>query len=147
MPKHNKPRFSPKEILRPLKHKFKPHEAGFYKKHPEFSFKHYQHNHKKYSAKCIIDYQDFHIMFERLKSMSQLKWKDIKHTHMFHFHPIEWGKTSEPKGFKLIPSDLNEAPAWQFKSFKECRMIGFFNQDNVFELVWVDRDHGIYPHK
>ena len=88
-------------------------------------------------------------MFERLKSMSALKWKDIrKGVKTFHFHPIDdWEDTSEPNGFKGFPLEIRDFPTWQFKNFGECRFIGFFNADNIFELVWIDRYHKVYPHK
>jgi len=141
-------KFSTKEHSQSFKNEFAPSKAAFYDKNPAFSFVHYQHHHKQYSAKHIIDYKDFHIMFERLQAMSQLKWKDIINTpQMYHCHPINWSKTPEVHGFNLLPPALNEAPPWQFKSFKECRIIGFFNQNSVFELVWIDRDHKACPRK
>jgi hypothetical protein len=148
MPKSGKFLFFTKEPLKKIKHKFKPKEAGFYNRYPGFSFKHYEHNHRTYSVKCICDINDFYTMFEKLRSMSGFKWKDIKPaSHTFHFHPIEWKETTEPQGFKHLPIELREFPPWQFKLFKECRAIGFFNQDNIFELVWIDREHKIYPHQ
>jgi hypothetical protein len=144
-PKSGKPRFFAQEIPKTTENKFVPKEVGFYNRYPEFSFKHYEHTHRKYSVQCITNLKDFHVMFEKLKSMSQLKWKEIKiASHMYHFHPIEWEETSEPKGFKNLPAELIESPAWQFKLFKECRAVGFFNQDNIFELVWIDKEHKIY---
>jgi hypothetical protein len=144
----NKLKFSTKEHRRPLKNEFAPNPAAFYDKKPKFSFTHYQHDHKDYSVKYIKEYKDFHTMFERLKAMSQFQWKDIiKSPQVFHFHPIEWAQTSEANGFRLSPAELNEVPAWQFKSFKECRIIGFFNNKSIFELIWIDRDHKVYPQK
>lgn len=143
-----KPKFATQSLTKIQSNKFAPSDAGFHKRNPEFSFTHYQHDHKEYSSVCIIDCGDFHTMFDRLKRMSQLTWQEIINaSHMYHFHPIEWNKTSERHGFKLAPKELNEAPAWQFKSFRECRIIGFFNSKNIFELVWIDRDHQVYPQK
>lgn len=145
--KGNKFQFLPQEPKKARKNKFVPTIPGFYNRNPEFSFKYYEHEHAKYSVQCIIDYRDFHIMFEKLKAMSQLKWRNIKQAaHVFHFHPIlNWKETSEPHGFKKLSLEMKEFPPWQFKLFKECRAVGFFNQDNIFELVWMDRDHEIYP--
>jgi hypothetical protein len=86
-------------------------------------------------------------MFERLKTMSGLKWRAIRDSSQFHFHPIEWEETSEPNGFKHLPPELKEFPPLQFKLFRECRVVGFFNQNNIFELVWIDRDHKVYPRR
>lgn len=146
MSQRTKPSFLPQEHTQSTKNKFATKEAAFYDKKPEFSFAYYQHSHKKYSAKHITDYRDFHTMFARLQSMSQFKWKDIiKAKQTYHCHPIHWERTPEVNGFKLIPPELNEAPSWQFKSFKECRIVGFFNKNSIFELVWIDRDHAVCP--
>ena len=148
MAKKNKPQFYATKHDTKLKNQFVTPKVGFYDEKPTFSFEHYQHAHQKYSAICIQECEDFHTMFDRLKSMSKLTWKDILEAqHIYHFHPVEWISTSERNGFKLMPSELNEVPAWQFKLFKECRIFGFFNQKNIFELVWIDRDHKVYPRK
>ena len=112
-------------------------EPAFYESFPMFSFQHYDHGHGDFSVCCINAIDDFHSMFERLQTMSQLKWKKIRSTaHMFHFHPIDWSDTSRPNGIPSLNAKFKEVPpVWQFKNFKECRIIGFFNQDNIFEIV------------
>src|SRR3990170_69944 len=115
----NKPRFSSQEPPITPEHKFKPIEAGYFNRYPEFSYRYYEHNHRKYSVTCMSNVQDFREMFEKIKSMSQLKWKDIKKSsQMFHFHPIEWRKTTEPHGFKNLPQELKDVAALQFKVFR-----------------------------
>lgn len=146
----NKFKFSPRQPKKTKKNKFVPTTPGFYSRHPEFSFKHYEHEHAEYSAQCILNCGDFHVMFERLKAISQLEWKNIRQgdgARVFHFHPITWGETAEPHGFKKLPLEMREFPPWQFKLFAECRAVGFFNEDNIFELIWLDREHKIYPLK
>ena len=84
-------------------------------------------------------------MTERLKTLSSLRWKEIRLSGNYHFHDIEWKQSNEPKGFNT--SILKDFPALQFKLFQECRILGFFNQNNVFEIVWVDRHHKVYKRK
>lgn len=149
MAKKNRLQFAQSNLIPQSKNKFVPGEVGCNNRYPEFSYRFYSHNHKKYSCKCIDEVEEFHEMFERLKAMSGLKWYDIKKArHQYHFHEIEWHETSEPFGFsKDIPRTLQVYPACQFKLFKECRIIGFFNQNSIFEIVWIDRNHEVYPKK
>jgi len=85
-------------------------------------------------------------MFERLRRFSQTTWAKIKQApQAHHFHGIEWSETAEPHGFNNPL--LRAYPACQFKLFQECRVIGFFNSSNIFEIVWIDRHHKIYPRK
>lgn len=143
--KHKPPRFSYKKFLQPTKNVFVPSDVGYFERYPEFSFKHYASDHKKYSFRCIKTLDDFYEMFKRLKALSNLKWKDIKLAGNYHFHEIEWVHSSEPHGFNT--SVLKDFPALQFKLFQECRILGFFNRGNVFEIVWIDRHHKIYKRK
>lgn len=126
---------------------FETTKPAFYDYYPAYSFKYYEHNHRDYSAVHITQSSDFHEMFEKLNIMAQKKWKEmINSPKYFHFHRIKWESTAEPNGFKNL-NHKELPPAWQFKSFKECRMIGFFNSRNIFEVVWIDREHKVYPNK
>lgn len=150
MPKNIDPKsqFAFPESEKITVNKFTLKDPGFYSRHPEFSFKYYDHAHKEYSVICIGSHKDFHTMFERLKSMSQFKWKQIRAwTDTYHFHPVEWKESSEPGGFNKLPSNLRDFPAWQFKLYRECRAVGFFNPDNIFEVVWIDSKHKVYKRK
>lgn len=142
-----KPRFTYKETKEKSSNKFAIGKVGYYEKYPEFSFRYYDDNHKHYSVKCIVQIKDFYEAFNRFKSLSSLKWKDIAQSGSYHFHDIEWNETTEPKGFNNLPSVLRGYPACQFKLFKECRIIGFFNENNIFEIVWIDRNHQMYKKK
>ena len=145
----NKQSFTYREQTTSAKNQFKTTPPIFYQHHPAFSFKHYEHGHKRYSVKCIANVKDFYTIFERLRAMSQLKWKDIVDApDTYHFHIIEWKYSSEPSGFKHLSSEFKEEPtALQFKVFRECRAVGFFNTKNIFELIWIDRDHKVYRRK
>jgi hypothetical protein len=144
----NKNLFAAARFLNPSQNSFNTAEPGYNNRYPEFSFKYYAHTHRDYSFKCIVDIEDFHEMFDRLKAMSGLTWYAIKKAIQFHFHEIEWASSEEPNGFtNCLPSTLRSYPACQFKLFQECRIIGFFNSTNIFEIVWVDRHHQVYKRK
>ena len=123
-------------------------ETPLYNKTPVFSFKFYCHDHEKYSAKCFKNIKEFHRLFSTFKNMGSLKWKEIILDRDWHAHEITWTKTSEPSGFRNLPDEVKNFPPFQFKAFiEDCRIIGFFNRDNVFEIVWFDRYHNVYPFK
>jgi hypothetical protein len=147
MGKHNqgKSQNTFKEILAEEKNKrnrFDGPKNGVDDKHPAFSFKHFELGHRKYSHKSIADVSEYHSLIEHLTGMSKLVWKEIKTAEQYHAHPIEWNETTEPHGFKNVM--LKEYPAFQFKAFKEARIIGFFNKENVYEIIWIDRLHEVY---
>ena len=127
------------------KNKFVEPRPGYNDIYPAFSFKHFDLKHKSYSHKAITRINEYYLMIEHLAKMSEYKWKDIKNSHQFHAHEIDWCKSSEPIGFNKYPDIVKNTPSFQFKIFKEARMIGFFNESNIFEIVWLDRSHQVCP--
>jgi hypothetical protein len=125
--------------------------AGFFRYHPFFSFKHYGQNTKDYLFDAFINKGEFLRFFDELRKMSEFIWEDIqiKHSKKYHFHPIGWHETAEPRGLNIPIRDsiAINGKDYQFKTFDDCRVVGFFNRDHVFEIVWIDRHHKVYPHK
>jgi hypothetical protein len=74
-----------------------------------------------------------------------MTWGQMMDASNYHAHPIEnWSVTSEPKGFQ------SHGPTEAGFQFAPCnkdglRIIGFFDKDNVFNLVWFDWKHEIIP--
>jgi hypothetical protein len=81
--------------------------------------------------------------------MSRDTWEIIftEKRGYYHVHEVDWSETDTKDGFIHIPKELQETPAYQFKVFDICRIVGFFNHHNVFKIVWIDRDHNTYPSK
>lgn len=129
------------------KNYFEEPKTGYDTHKPAFSFKHIETEDKElFSIRTIEHKKDFYSLVEHLKGFSDLTWGEIKRNpRQFHAHDIDWNQSSH-KGKKL-PLVFTKFPAFQFKAFKECRIIGFFNDKNIFEIVWVDRDHVIYKEK
>ena len=91
-----------------------------------------------------IKTKDYGVLFENLKKMSQKTWREIKAEPLWHMHEVKWLATTKPDGFSHLLEPYKNYPVWQFKAVKEKRIFGFFNSDNVFEIVWLDYDHEIY---
>ena len=130
-------------------YKILPPHIGYYKKFPAFSFKYYMDKDKDLSFLRITDCSNFHTMFSNFHKMSKLLWQEIKKAEQFHAHEI----LDESKIPGRIKSHLNKIGAedlmpFQFKAFNEKRIVGFFNSEDVFEIVCCDFLHEIYqrPH-
>jgi hypothetical protein len=111
---------------------------------PSFSFGCFDESHSTFSTDAINDASEWKLFFKHLKSMDSQTWGEIKAAHQFHAHEIVWKDTTHPAGFIHLNTSLREYPAFQFKAFKEGRVIGFF-MHGVFQIVWLDRYHTLYP--
>jgi len=78
--------------------------------------------------------------------MSQHTWQEIfgNLKKFFRAHEVNWSETTQKHGFSHLGRVLSDCPVYQFEIFAECRVFGFFNPDNVFKIVWIDRNHEIY---
>lgn len=112
---------------------------------PIFSFQYFEHKHKHTRLRGISEIKDFYWLFERLQALSNITWLQMEQDKEYHAHPIEdWSRTRQKNNFKHLGNVVSDFPAFQFKPFKECRIIGFF-KGAVFHIVWIDRKHWLYP--
>jgi len=62
------------------------------------------------------------------------------------WHPINWDETSEVNGFTQLPESLRQQRAYQFSvSQTEYGRVHGFLIDRTFFVVWLDRNHSLYP--
>jgi hypothetical protein len=113
-----------------------------------FSFKYYQDSHNKFSCKDKgLTY--WQTLIDRLRNLSGLSVQDLLqfHNKTLRFHPIKWKETSE-QGFGFPNEEQLVDIPYQFSlsSNEHGRVHGFFI-DEVFYIVWLDRDHLLYPAK
>ncbi|MCL5771310.1 MAG: hypothetical protein M1479_03435 [Actinobacteria bacterium] len=136
----------------PTKHesqyKFVKSKPAYREKKPVFAFNYYLCDSKNCSFESIKSIKSFHILFKNLKGMSSLTWQKIKDSHQYHAHEINWTKKDIPKDIKQLQyiDEIKDLSLFQFKAFdiKETRILGLFNHDCIFEIVGLDKDHGIY---
>ena len=124
-------------------YKFVKTECGYAKLYLIFRFSRYCHTsyftelHSKESS-CSL-----YAFFTALKKISSLTWQQIKtNPRMFHFHEIP--------GDKAIYSEVKireDTLLIQMKltGDKESRLVGFFDEENIFNVVAYDYNHKIYP--
>jgi hypothetical protein len=125
-----------------------PSPATFYTYHPYFSFRYYHRQSDKFSVENLKSMKEIKVLFNKLHELSQYTWKEIfDKADLYHVHKVDWSATEYKKGFSHLPDEIKESPVYQFKVFKECRILGLFNKDNVFKIVWIDRNHIVYKRK
>lgn len=135
-------------VKKPSKFEIPVGKVNFYEVHPFFSFKHYHIKHNKYTFNRF-EKNDFHTLVENIHKMSQYTWKEILQVNkkFFHAHPVNWNDTNAKEGFVHLNPELRGYPVYQFAISHKGRIFGFINNHNVFEIVWVDRDHDISPNE
>lgn len=112
-----------------------------------FSFEHFDPSDTEL---CPPTFQEHYTqtLMERLKALSGWTLKEFMNSHSrsLRAHLHDWQKTARPYGFSLLNEQLRSIPAWQFQLSKDehGRVHGFFI-GNTFYIVWLDRDHKLYP--
>lgn len=114
-----------------------------------FSFQHFDSSDEEV---CPPTFQPHYTqtLMERLKALSSWTLKEFMNSHSksIRAHLHNWERTARPRGFHHLNEQLRACPAWQFQLSKSehGRVHGFFI-DSTFYIVWLDRDHKIYPDK
>lgn len=114
---------------------------------PVFSFTNYctdKLNAKYFNKNAICKKEEFINFFLGLRDFSQCKWKDIKTHHQFHYHEIDDDKNINSK---LSIDETIPLVQFKFPGDKESRVIGFFDSNNIFNIVLYDYSHQIYKRK
>lgn len=121
-----------------------------------FSFMHFDfdNNQDKFSLNLIPDAEYPSKLIAHLKGVSTLTYKDFvgNHSKALRAHSIKWHETSCAGGFAHMNEQLKPDVAHYFCISKgekkheggNGRVIGFFT-DSVFNVVWLDPQHNLYP--
>lgn len=125
-----------------VKYKFAKKGCGYDSLHPSFGFRYFTHTSyftEQNSKEPFCSLYDF---FSALQKVSSLTWREIKtKPKMFHFHEIPGDKAIyneiKIKDTLLIQMKLT--------GDRESRVVGFFDESNVFNIVAYDYNHNIYP--
>lgn len=129
-------------------YKFVKSKPAYRKKKPTFAFNYYLCDSKECSLELIKSINSLYIFFRKLKGMSSLTWQKIIESYQYHAHEINWSEKNIPNDIKKLQNieKIKDLSLFQFKAFdlEDTRIIGLFNYDCVFEIIGVDRYHGIY---
>ncbi len=112
-----------------------------------FSFKYLDGDHDKFSyAPYNTEY--FCEVLKRVKDISG--WTKLEllsnRSSSLRAHPIEWTTTSEANGFNFPKHEEIVDTPYQFavSGNEHGRVHGFFIY-NTFYVVWLDKNHKLYP--
>lgn len=106
-----------------------------------------------------VDHAWFLSVLDRLRSLGELEidsvLRDYSVANSYRFHPINWAAKNIPvnkSDLDWISQDYrdndDEFPLMQFMiSTGKGRIIGFFDENNVFQLVLLDPLHNMQPSK
>lgn len=112
-----------------------------------FSLKYLDNNSEKFLYTSHTgDY--FCEVLDRIKNLSSLTKQELlsNRSSTLRTHPIDWKKTSMPKGFGFPKHEEIVDVPYQFavSGNEHGRIHGFFIS-NTFYIVWLDKDHSLYP--
>jgi hypothetical protein len=112
-----------------------------------FSFGHLDFSNEKFSlGRCEEGYLSK--LLERLKVLSQMTSGQFvgSHARAYRSHPIDFGQSSERRGFPISTEQFQGAPPWQFQleTSVHGRVHGILVR-NTFYVVWLDPAHLLFP--
>lgn len=118
--------------------------------YPKFCFKYYMSDDRKLSFKCIRDVNKFYLLFKNLKKYCCITWEQIISNSNYHAHDVTWTLDTLPDAIKKLQNNpkIIDNPLLQFNPFTKNdseRIIGFFDNDNIFQVLGIDKEHNIYP--
>lgn len=115
-----------------------------------FSFKYLDFNNEKFNIEKTSE-NYFISVVEKLKNLSTFNKKELlnNHSKALRFHQIDFKDDSVSEDFFGIPKEdeIVDIPyQFQISSNEHGRVHGFFI-NNIFYIVWFDRNHNLYPSK
>ncbi|MEZ5357459.1 MAG: hypothetical protein R3F48_01420 [Candidatus Zixiibacteriota bacterium] len=115
----------------------------YHQQKPVFSFLDCDLQNKEYKPGNITNDKIWHKFIQRLTNLSNLTWGEIERFHDYHAHPFSWNQASVNCHTKCF----HDYPPYQFAIDRQPRIIGFFDRDSIFHIVWFDKDHTVFPGK
>lgn len=129
------------------KYKFAKKGCGYDTLYPGFGFMYFKHTSyftEQNAKEPLCNLYDF---FSALQKISTLTWREIKQKpKMFHFHEIPGDKAIYNE-IKFKETVIKDTLLIQMKlpGDRESRIVGFFDEANIFNIVAYDYNHNIYP--
>lgn len=121
----------------------KPVNSGYHDLNPTFSFKNFIESDKYFSEEHSNEKRNsLYNFFKSLEAFSSYTWGYMKqHPEIFHFHPFE--------NELNVLNEYKDAALDQFKvpGLKHGRFIGFFDNNNIFNILLYDSQHKGDPRK
>lgn len=113
---------------------------GYNQLYPKFSFVRYIENNEYFSEEHANEERhSLYNFFKCIREFSKLTWGEIKQNpKIFHCHAVT-------KNISIL-AEYDPVDLTQFKipGLKEGRFVGFFDEENVFNILLYDSQHNIY---
>ena len=114
---------------------------GYNELYPVFSFAHFKES-NLFCPEMIQEKSEFCNFFVNMAKFSVQKWKDIKaNPRIFHFHEIDDDKNINAR---LMIDEKIVIVQFKIPGEKQSRIVGYFDNENVFNIVAYDYNHKIY---
>lgn len=87
-------------------------------------------------------------LMQRLRDLSSWTVKAFtsRQDKAIRNHAHDWRRTSRPNGFGHLNEQFRAIPGWQFCiSANEHGRVHGLIIDDTFYVIWLDRDHKLYP--
>ena len=107
---------------------------------PKFSFQ-YLDSHPDYSFEACND-ELLSQFVKKLRKLSQLTWRQI---HQAPKHGLGSEIIPRPALKRPPPKHITEdVKILAFRCFGKNPMVGYRDDDGVFHIIWLDRNHSLY---
>ncbi|HEY8579644.1 MAG TPA: hypothetical protein VIL72_07150 [Beijerinckiaceae bacterium] len=133
--------------------KLRPEIGGAIRKPPlpdpelRFSFKLFDHTDEEMCPRTFSDGYTQALM-RRLRDLSSWTVRQFttRPDKSVRNHSHEWSKTDRPEGFGALNEHYQAYSGWQFciTANEHGRVHGIII-DDTFYVIWLDRDHRLYP--
>jgi len=124
---------------------------SFYDEVPVWSFKFSDFEHYKWGINANSDLLSEVVL--KLKEFERMRWKEIlittsgrKNNTRNHFIPLTSLVAEAQKRFyDLNLSEIFGDQICSLALMGKLRLFGFVDENGVFYLIWIDKEHEVYP--
>ena len=124
---------------------------SFYDKFPVWSFKFSDFEHYKWGVYANSDLLSEVVL--KFRELERMSWKEIltttsgrKNNTRNHFIPLASLASEAQKRFcDLNLSEIFGDQICSLALMGKLRLFGFIDESGVFYLIWIDKEHEVYP--
>lgn len=117
--------------------------TGYYNLYPSFSFSKYIESDEYFSREHSNERRNsLYNFLQNIKAFSGVTWGEMRQNpKQYHFHPFN-ENLSILKSYSAV--DLDQ---FKIQGQKQGRFIGFFDENNIFNILLYDSQHQGNPRK
>lgn len=124
---------------------------SFFDEFPKWSFKYFDYYHVLWGAES--NFENLTDVFLKMRDFERMTWREILTTtsgrkNNTRNHPIPLSNliTDAQKRFtELNLSEIFDDEIYSLALTSKLRLFGFIDENGVFSLIWIDKNHEICP--